>query len=320
MKLYYPAAALALLALLTACGKETEPLADTQFKLDTVVTVKLYDKRDETILDGCMEKIDDYADIFDSRNGESELGRLNEALRAGGSMEVSDDLASAVRTGLYYSELSGGAFDITIEPVSSLWDFDAEEPQVPDAGELKEAAALVDYRAVTVEGNTVSSSRQGVAIDLGAIAKGYIADRLAEYLRNEGVSRALIDLGGNILCVGEDFSVGVQKPFGQTGETLFTLDVTDASVVCSGVYQRYFEENGVRYHHLLDPKTGMPIQNGLTAVCIRSSASLDGDALSTVCFALGEEKGLSLAESLDGIEAAFVLEDGSVKTTSGFDK
>lgn len=320
MKPYYPAAALVLLALLTGCGKETEPLAETQFKLDTVVTVKLYDKQDEAVMDGCMALIDDYADIFDARRDDSELGKLNEVLRAGGSMEVSDDLASVIRTGLYYCALSGGAFDITIEPVSSLWDFDAEEPHVPDAEELKEAAALVDYRAVTVEGNTVSSSREGAQIDLGAVAKGYIADRLAEYLRGQGVSRALIDLGGNILCVGKDFSIGVQKPFGETGETLFTLGVSDASVVCSGVYQRYFEAGGVRYHHLLDPETGMPIQNGLTAVCIRSASSVEGDALSTVCFALGREEGLALAESLDGVEAAFVLEDGTVNMTSGFDK
>ena len=158
-------------------------------------------------------------------------------------------------------------------------------------------------------------------IDLGGIAKGYIADRLKEYLESQGIEHALIDLGGNMLTLGgrydgSDFRIGLQEPFADTGTVMAAVTVNDQSVVTSGDYERYFEKDGVIYHHILDPDTGYPIQNDLDQVTIISDESVDGDALSTTCFALGLEDGLELIQSLDGIEAVFVTKDGEIHTSS----
>ncbi|MFQ9396278.1 MAG: FAD:protein FMN transferase [Lachnospiraceae bacterium] len=208
------------------------------------------------------------------------------------------ETSELIQIGLSYGELSEGAFDISIEPVSSLWDFTSGDAVIPDEKELAEAVALVDYRKVHVNGNTVTFDTPGMGLDLGAIAKGYIADRIKEYLKKEGVEHALINLGGNILCLGDKpegtaFRIGVQKPFGEATETLTICPIEDQSLVSSGTYERFFRKDGRIYHHILNPKTGYPYDNGLTAVTIRSDDSLTGDALSTTVFALGEEKGWS---------------------------
>ena len=160
-------------------------------------------------------------------------------------------------------------------------------------------------------------------LDLGAIAKGYIADRLKDYLKEQGVTSATINLGGNVLCIGghtdgKPFSVGIQKPFAQRNEVLLSVDVDDLSVVSSGIYERYFESNGTLYHHILNPKTGMPYNNGLTSVSILSSTSVEGDGLSTACFALGLKDGIALLDSLEGVCGVFVDENGELHYSEGF--
>jgi thiamine biosynthesis lipoprotein len=162
-------------------------------------------------------------------------------------------------------------------------------------------------------------------IDLGGIAKGYIADRLKEYLVGEGVTGGIIDLGGNILCIGgkteqEDFKIGIRQPFADRNETIASVSIRDKSVVSSGVYERYIQtEDGKIYHHILDPRTGYSYENGLLGVTIISDKSVDGDGLSTTVFALGLEDGMKLVESLDGVEAAFVTEDEKVTYSKDFE-
>ena len=186
---------------------------------------------------------------------------------------------------------------------------------------MAEAVTHIDYHCIKVEGNTVTLTDPEARIDLGGIAKGYIADRLKEYLKDEGIEHALIDLGGNMLTLGRrydgnDFRIGIQKPFADTGTAMAVVSVNDKSVVTSGDYERYFEKDGVIYHHILDPDTGYPVQNDLDQVTIISDQSVDGDALSTTCFAMGLEDGLELIRSLDGIEAVFVTKDGEMHTSS----
>ena len=185
---------------------------------------------------------------------------------------------------------------------------------------MAEAVSHIDYHCIEVNGTTVTLTDPEAQIDLGGIAKGYIADRIKEYLESEGVEHALINLGGNMLALGgrydgSPFRIGLQEPFADTGSVLDVLDVTDQSVVSSGNYERYFEKDGVIYHHILDPDTGYPIQNNLDQVTIISDASVDGDALSTTCYALGLEKGMELIQSLDDVEAVFVTHDGEIHTT-----
>jgi thiamine biosynthesis lipoprotein len=167
---------------------------------------------------------------------------------------------------------------------------------------------------VKLDGNTLTFLSPDTTIDLGSIAKGYIADRMKDYLTESGVEGAIINLGGNVLCVGErtnhqPFRIGLQKPFADYATVFADLNIDDMSVVSSGVYERHFEKNGVNYHHLLNPKTGYPYQNGLVSVTIVSPRSVDGDVLSTTCFSMGLDKGLELINSMDGIYAYFITDD-----------
>lgn len=322
---------LCLLAVFTVlyAGEQTESEATSVsgFKLNTSVKITVYDEVDETVLNEALALCDQYEKIFSRTREDSELYQLNHGTlpREDGWYILSDECAELIELGLSYSALSGGAFDITVEPVSSLWDFTSGEAVVPDAQELSDAQKLVDYQSVELKGNRIRFAREGMGIELGAIAKGYIADRIKEYLVNEGVRHALIDLGGNVLCIGgktDDaaFRIGIQRPFADRNEIIAAVQVADRSVVSSGVYERYFESDGVWYHHILDPRTGYPYDNGLVSVTILSDLSVDGDALSTTCFALGLEKGMELIDSMDHVQAVFITEDGVSHLSEGLEE
>lgn len=303
---------------LTGCTRRAEPIERTALYLDTTVTISLYDTTDTALLDGCFEKIRAYEALFSRTMADSDVARLNAA--AGRPVAVTADTEVLLQHGLRLAALSGGAFDPTIGPVSRLWDFHAATPSPPDPAALAAAVALVDYRGLTV-GDGEAALPTGAAVDLGGIAKGYIADRLRDYLHEQGVRSALLDLGGNIYALGDKdgrpWKIGIRDP--RAPEALAAVvEVRDRSVVTSGSYERSFEQGGVLYHHILDPETGEPVRNGLSSVTILSADSVDGDALSTACFVLGKERGLQLIESLDGMEALFIEEDGTLTATAGF--
>lgn len=338
-----------------ADAESQEPISTTAVKLNTAVTVTIYDSQDRNLLTECMNLCDKYEKIFSRTASDSELYQLNhrELMPVAGTTDtyqVSASLAELVRKGLYYSELSDGAFDIAIEPLTSLWDFTAEDPQVPEDSLIQEALSKCDYHNISVSdentndtttddgrannsdtdnnnanSNQITLKTTDTAIELGAIAKGYIADRLKDYLLSQNVKSAIINLGGNVLCIGgkpdgSSFKIGIQKPFADRSETIAVMDIKDKSVVSSGIYERCFEQDGTLYHHLLNPETGYPYDNGLIAVTIISDESVDGDALSTTCFALGLEDGMKLAESLDDVQAFFVTSDYEVHYTKDFQK
>jgi thiamine biosynthesis lipoprotein len=269
---------------------------------------------------------------------------------------VRADLIAVLEQALHYAELSGGAFDPTIGPLVKLWDIESQqeppaiaetvppegadnagqEPLPPPAGtgkipptetEIARALALVNWRDLVVnkEAETAFLRRQGMALDLGAIAKGYAADEAVRIAREGKARRGIFDLGGNIAVLGgrgdgkeaAPWRIGVQDPLKQRGSYIGVLPVRDKSVVTSGVYERYFEHGGRRYHHILSTKDGWPVSNGLLSVTITAERSIDADALSTAVFALGYEAGSALVESLENIDAVFVFEDRTVKITSG---
>ncbi|HJA12195.1 MAG TPA: FAD:protein FMN transferase [Candidatus Mediterraneibacter merdipullorum] len=288
---------------------------------DTVVQVRAWGATQD-IMDRCGELCAYYEGLFSATIDTSDVSKINRA--HGQPVTVSEETAELIETGIAYGELSDGRFDITIASASALWDFtENTEKVLPDGDAFREAVSHIDYRCVRVEGNTVTLTDPDARLDLGGIAKGYIADRLKAYLESEGVEHALIDLGGNMLALGSrydgtDFTIGIQKPFARTGTVMAAVPVSDRSVVSSGDYERYFEKDGVIYHHILDPDTGYPIQNELDQVTILSDASVDGDALSTACFALGLEDGMALIQRLDGVDAVFVTKDGEIhKSSSG---
>ena len=347
MKKRIPAAAVVLLfglVLLFFASRQNTSTDGTAFtitdyKLNTYVSITIYDKEKEYVLEECMNLCDKYELIFSRTNPESELYQLNNGLlprSENGYYTVSSDLYNAIAIGKNYAALSNNAFSIAMEPLTSLWNFTDETALVPSASDIHAALPLINSENILLKDHfQIAFAKSGIVytddplvnygmgIDLGAIAKGYIADKLKEYLLSQGIDSALIYLGGNVLCIGnkagtDPFTIGIEKPFHVNGETAATLKVTDTAVVTSGTYQRYFEKNDTIYHHILDSTTGYPYHNGLTAVTIITPSSTDADALSTTCFALGLKKGLALLESLENTEGFFITEDGEYHYTEGF--
>lgn len=303
-------------------------ISKTLIKLNTVVTIDIYDKQDESLLDGAMELCDYYETIFSRTNPDSELyrfnhGQLNTATDGTNHAKLSDDLARLIEEGYQYGNLSNGRFDITIAPLAELWNFTADAPKVPDDKVIQSLLGEIDYKKITVDGKEVTLADESVAIDLGAIAKGYIADRIKEYLVANGVKSATINLGGNVLCIGtkpdgKPFNIGIQKPFEGRNELVGTVEIDDMTVVSSGIYERCFKENGNFYHHILNPATGYPFDNDLISVTIVTKRSVDGDGLSTSCFALGLDEGLKLVNSMEGTYALFITSDYEFHYSDGF--
>lgn len=307
-------------SLLAGCGQKNgddKNYIDRQgFALNTTINIRIYESTDEDILTECMIMCNDYDDMFSRTKENSEIYELNKNKEA----DVSRETLELIQQGIYYGELSNGAFDITIEPVSSLWDFTSGEGTVPDSDLIKEKLKYVNYKDIQIDGNHVTL-KEGMGIDLGAIAKGYIADRLKDYLLEQGITSAIINLGGNVLCVGtkpsgEDIQVGIRDPRNE-GALITSVSAADQSVVTSGDYERFIEVDGKRYCHILDPNTGYSCESGVESVTIISDTSVQGDGLSTTCFALGIEDGLALINGLDHVEAIFVDLDGNLVYSDG---
>ena len=308
------------------CSRNYEPVTETGFYLDTVVQITLYDINDRTScienIRECFTLIDNYEHLFSTTIEGSDIWNINHS--SGNPVTVSDDTISLLQTALYYSKLSNGRVDLTVFPLSELWDFGSEgNSHRPSDDAIAEAVSHIDYHAVHIDGNTVTLSDSESSVDLGFIAKGYIADRLKEYLVNQNVKNACISLGGNLITIGskpdgQPYRIGIQKPFAAEGEIIAAIEVTDSSVVSSGVYERYFYENDVLYHHLLDTATGYPMNNNIAGVTILAPSSVDADALSTTCFFLGLDAGMKLIESLDDTEVLFITTDGNIIRSDGF--
>lgn len=327
-RLLCPFLTVLMLAALTGCSKiqsyrtTNSMITDTDFYFDTVVTLTLYGTDDTSILDDCFQEMARYEALLSRTREGSDIWKINHS--HGTPVEVSDLTIDLLLLALHYSELSEGIFDPTIASVVSLWNF-TENPEklLPDQKEIDEALSHVDYRNIQINGNTVTLLDPAASLDLGGIAKGYIADQLKAFLTDKGITSALINLGGNNLALGtkpndQPWKIGIQKPFGTVSDLVTVLSINGQSVVTSGNYERYFEKDGQIYHHILDTQTGYPVQNHLQGVTILSDSSADGDALSTTCFALGLEKGMELIETLPDIEALFITDDGQLHRSSGF--
>lgn len=313
----------AISLLISGCSKplSKKDLTYTDTLFDTVISVQILDPVDEKVLKGCEKLCKEYDAKFSKSNEESEISRINNA--KGKFVEVSDDTITLLKKGLYYCELSHGIFDITIGSVSDLWDFHAEDPKVPSRKKIRSAKGHVNYRGILIQDNRVKLTDPKARLDIGAIAKGYIADRLKEYLKKNNVKHAIINLGGNVLTIGtktdgSKYNIGIQRPFDESGQPITSIKVADKSVVTTGTYQRYFEKNGKIYHHILDTATGYPCENDLSSVTIITDSSLTADALSTVSFLLGYEEGIKLINLLDNVDAVFITNDGEIHYSENF--
>lgn len=303
-----------------AVAVETIEYSLNDFYFDTIVSIRFETAEDgEELVKDCRSMCSQMEHTFSRTDESSELYQVNH--REDSRVEVSEQLAMLVQTGLDYYRISDGRFDITIAPLSDLWDFKSENPVIPQEAKIQSALRKIDGSKVHVEreedeaGQTLwylEFDSPDTMIDLGALVKGYAADHLAGYLEEHGVSSGLINLGGNVYAIGAKpdktaWKIGIQKPF--DADIIDTVEVQDKSVVTSGVYERCFEKDGVLYHHILDPGTGYPVQNDLWSVSILSDSSLTGDALSTVCMLLGQKEAMELIRRTDGVSAIFVDSD-----------
>lgn len=315
--------ALGLLAL-AGCQKAPEPVEFTTFAMDTVMNFTLYGEKKQTadtvkpLLAGGVSALDK---ILSATEEGSDIARLNRRGTGGVGAETAEVLAKA----LELCEATGGALDITAYPAVKAWGFTQEEHRVPSPAELEALAEKIDYAAVKLEGGAVSLP-EGVEMDLGAVAKGWAGDLLAEAVRANGISSALLDLGQSTITAvgakpdGSPWRVGVVDP-ARPGACFAVVELEDMAMGTSGGYQRYFEQDGEIYWHILDPDTAAPARSGLASVTVASPSAFLCDGLSTALFVMGLEDGAQFWRDhpeLD-FEVVFVTEDGEIYRTAGLE-
>lgn len=337
----------AVLMIIAQCGCSSQPSAGSasdpvfgeDWLLNSYCYIKLFKwdetkaEKPETLISEAFRLARDKENLLSRTIATGDIGRFN-AAGAGEAVSVDESTARLVQDGIAYLKQTEGRFDIGVGPLTSLWDFSAEKPRVPDAEAIEAALASCGYTDLieireAEDGFALVKPEAGVMLDLGALAKGYIADCLKAYLEEGGAERAIISLGGNIVLIGEKedgslWTVGVEAPSaGKSGvaleerETIGNVFVSGGSVVTSGTYERCFEEGGTVYHHVLDPATGYPAETDLVGVTITGESSELCDIYSTSCLLLGYEKGLEFINGIEGYEALFILEDGRTRITDG---
>ena len=335
-----------LMALFAGCGaggsaaSSGDPVFEDGYYLDTVCSIAVYsiqgesgeavpakeaEEESQEAIAAAFDLCKDLESKLSRTRKDSDISRLNEA--GGEWVAVSDETADLINKGLEYSALSDGDFDITVGGITKLWDFhaEAEDAKLPDADTLAEAASHVGYNNVETDGNRVRITDPDCEIDLGGIAKGYIGDKMTESLEASGVTSGIINLGGNVICIGgktedEGFAIGIETPFSDRSEIVGKVEARDKTLVTSGVYERMIEVDGKQYHHILDTDTGWPVDSDLDAVTLiaEKGSSADIDAAATICLIKGVDGARSyLEEYMDGVEAVFVLKDGSIVATEG---
>lgn len=314
-----------ILIISASCtGKNQKPVSRSDFLLNTIVEITLYEdeKVSNQLLDDMFNEIRDCENRYSRHIPGSEISRVNE--NRGEHVPVSEDTMDLIEESFYFSEISGGLFDISIGALVDLWNINGENPRIPQQAEIDAVLKDIDYKKIALdkENKTIAIPGTTMLIDTGAIAKGYITDRLVMYLRERQVDSAILNLGGNLFLCGRKkdgslWNVGIRDPFGFQGEYVGTVSIENLSVVTSGIYERYFEEGGVRYHHILHPNTGFPENNALASVSILTESSTLADGLSTTAFLLGLDNGMALIESLEGVEAIMVTKDKKIHLSSG---
>lgn len=310
-----------------------EPVSKTAFYLDTFVKVSVYDSKENysenvtnieeltKLVENAVNLCGKYELFFSKTNVNSELYKLNNSKK--NNIRISKELYEVISKSIYYSEISSGKFDITISKLADVWDF--KNAKVPNDLMISQKVKSVNYENIVlceINDNYYITINGSSDIDLGGIAKGYIADKIKFYLTKHGVKSGIINLGGNMIVLGDkpdgsDYNVGIQKPFSGDGQSICTLDIADKSIVTSGVYERMFVKKDKIYHHIIDPDTGYPADTGVLSATIISDESIDADALSTTCILLGKDAALTLINSLDNIECILITDDYQIITSDG---
>lgn len=301
-------------AVLTACGGNKPEKDDTAqstqeiFAMDTYMSLTAYGSNSEEAVSKAVQEINRLDAMFSVGNEDSDVTKINE----NGSGEVSEETAFIMNRAMQVSKETKGAFDITIYPVMELWGFTTKNYRVPESSEIADVLKHVSYTNVEVNGQQVTLS-DGASIDLGGIAKGYTSSRVIQIMKDCGIEHAIINLGGNVQVLGtktdgSDWRVAIQNPASENSY-LGILSTVDKAVITSGGYERYFEQDGQVYHHIIDPQTGYPSESDLTSVTIVCSDGTTADALSTALFVMGLDGAKELYRS-GSLDFEMILYDG----------
>lgn len=308
-------------------GLRQDPYSQEQFLLGTYTRIRVYDEGKKEALEPAFARIAELDDKITINDPGSEIDAINE--NAGiQPVKVSSDVYELIKKAKEYSVESEGAFNLVIGGITQLWRIGFDDARKPSQKEIDATLKTLDYNKVQLDDDkkTVYLEEKGMIIDLGAIAKGYIADEAAAVLRKEGVTSGVVDLGGNVLVIGHSFrgvnqawKIGIQDPNDARGSIIGSIEESDKTVATSGIYERYLEVDGVKYHHIFDTKTGYPVDNDVASVSIVTEHSIDGDALTTLVFAKGIEEGRKFVEEKTpkGTDAIFIDLEGNVYVTSG---
>lgn len=309
--------------LLTACGKKpVENKQDSRsfFAMDTYMTVTVYGEDTKAALDKAEEKVAELERLWSVTDENSEIYAVNHS--GGNSVSVSSETAALLGFSLDISAMTDGALDCTMYPVLTEWGFTTGDYKVPSDENIAELLENTGYQKIHLDGQSVTVP-ENMQIDLGAVGKGYTGDLLAETLKENGISSALLDLGGNIQTIGKksdgsDWKLGLRSPFDEG--TFAVLEASDCAVITSGGYERYFVgDDGETYWHILDPKTGKPAQSGLISATIIGKEGRLCDALSTSIFVMGLDKAENLWRQHDDFEMVLVTENGGIYITEGLE-
>ena len=326
--------ALLLITLVSCDSGGNKRIEESLFALDTYITFTVSSGRGQdsrTGLDLAIQRIQEVEQRMSVSIADSDISKIN-AAAGKEAVKVNSDTFYVIQKAVQYGELTQGNFDISILPIVKLWDIYSDNPRIPDVKEVEQILPLVDYKKIILDEQeqTVFLEKEGMSIDLGGIAKGYVGDEVVRILKEHGVSNALINLGGNIAVIngkedGSPWRIGIQNPRLEDDSEkrghVAAVPTTGNSIVTSGDYERYivevFQQTGERYHHIFDTATGYPAQNVVISVTIVTESGIDADVLSTALFVIGVEEGLKLANELDGIEAMIITEDKAIYLSEG---
>lgn len=289
--------------------------------LGTVVNISVFGDDSKKAVEESFDIIRDIESKMSLNISTSEVNKIND--NAGTSaVNVSEDTFNVIKESMEYSDLSEGGFDITIAPLVKLWGIGSEGERVPQQWEIDEALKIINYNDIELSNSNVKLKYPGMKIDLGAIAKGYAADKVYNRLKKMNIDNAVIDIGGNISVLGTKsdnipYEIGIQDPFKKRGLHFAKVLIEDKTIVTSGTYERFFEKNSIKYHHIISPFDGYPINNSIESVTIISESSTAADGLSTALFSMGIEKALDAIENIDDSECIIIDSNRNVYLSSG---
>lgn len=319
---------LLLVLSLASCEPAVRKESRTVFALGTVCSIQLFTEKPQAeadaVLQTCTRRLEE---LERHLSANAEISTLIDINKASGvsAVNVPADIYPLFERAMFFAEKTDGAFNPVIGGIVKLWNIGFENARKPEDRDIRDALFRTGYKDVQLTGTAVFLKKAGMKLDLGAIAKGFAADELTRIVRQAGIAHAVIDIGGTISAVGKRpdgkrWNIGIRDPRVQQGQPIISAPIESRSISTSGSYERYFEQGGVRYHHIIDPATGYPVRNNMIAVSVFSNSATDADALSTACFVLGYEKAVKLLAKIPGAEALFIFDDNSVRTTGSLEK